>query len=76
LLVVACLQSSGLVDLEPVAVALGIDGSARWELALSTEDPDYAPDPRPPETRLSAVPRIHFQRPGALVLRHGASESG
>jgi maltooligosyltrehalose trehalohydrolase len=76
LLVVACLQSSGPVDLGPVAVALGIDGVGRWELALSTEDSDYAPDPRPPETELSPVPRIRFQRPGALVLRHGASESG
>jgi maltooligosyltrehalose trehalohydrolase len=76
LLVVAALRSPGAVDLEPVAAALGIDGAARWHLAVSTEEAEYTPDPRTPESDLSSLPRIRFTRPGAVVLRDGTSESG
>jgi maltooligosyltrehalose trehalohydrolase len=71
LLVVACLRSPGLVDLGSVVGATGLGGKAEWRLVLSTEETDYVGDPRPPELGLGPVPRIRFERPGALVLGHG-----
>jgi maltooligosyltrehalose trehalohydrolase len=76
LLVVVCLRSPGPVDLAPLAAGLGIDGKKTWQLRLTTEDPDFVPDPCPPDVDLSPVPRIRFWRPGAAVLRDGAAESG
>ena len=75
LLVVACLQSPGPVDLEPLAADLGRYGTAGWRLAVSTEEAEYVADPLAPDAELSSVPRIRFRRAGAMVLRDGASES-
>jgi maltooligosyltrehalose trehalohydrolase len=42
---------------------------ARWCLALSTEDPAFAPDSRPPELDLGGPhPLVSWQRAGAVVL--------
>ncbi len=76
LLVVACLRSPGPVDLGPVAANLGIDDTSAWRLGLSTEDPGFVANPRPPETSLATMPRFRFWRPGALVLRSRVPDSG
>jgi maltooligosyltrehalose trehalohydrolase len=72
LLVVACLRSPGLVDLSAAAGELGLGGPARWRLVTSTEEGDFVPDPRPPDLEPKAMPRIRFERPGAVVLGDGA----
>jgi maltooligosyltrehalose trehalohydrolase len=43
----------------------------RWDLAFTTEDAAFAPDPAPIAVDLSTpeTPRVRFSRPGALVLR-------
>lgn len=71
LLVVACLESPGPMGLDEVAGALGLEAGASWQPILSTEDGDYAPDPRPVEVEGGPIPRIRFARPGTLVLRAG-----
>ena len=71
LLVVVCLRSPGPVDIESLGAELGLGGSAAWRLVFGTEEEDYVGDPRPPDLDLMPVPRIRFQRPGALVLGHG-----
>ncbi|MCG6920791.1 MAG: malto-oligosyltrehalose trehalohydrolase [Acidobacteria bacterium] len=73
LLVVACLRSPGPVDLRSVAGELGLKGKATWRLAVSTEEEDYVRDPRPPD--LASMPRIRFERPGAVVLANVASRA-
>jgi maltooligosyltrehalose trehalohydrolase len=75
LLVVACLRSPGPVDLQTVVGELGLGGRTTWRLVVSTEEEDYVRDPRPPELDLVSVPRIRFERPGALVLGRGAPGS-
>jgi maltooligosyltrehalose trehalohydrolase len=60
-LVVARLRGRGAVSFD---VAAG--GSARFETILTTEEPEFATDPYPPELTSSIV---HFRRPGAVVLR-------
>ncbi len=69
LLVVACLRSPGSVDLGSMVGELALGSKATWRLVLSTEEGDYARDPCPPDLEcLPSVPRIRFERPGALVL--------
>jgi hypothetical protein len=43
----------------------------RWDLALTTEDASFAPDPAPIAVDLSTpeAPSVRFARPGAVVLR-------
>ena len=44
--------------------------ATRCQLILTTEDPPFAPDPRPPRVELTArTPRISFTRPSAVLLR-------
>jgi maltooligosyltrehalose trehalohydrolase len=48
--------------------------AARWDLLLSTEAPEFAPDPLPPAIKPSGSSLlIHFPRPGAIVLKMGIS---
>ena len=71
LLVVACLRSAGDVDLGDLA-ATDLGSAPGWRLLLSTEDPAYTADPRPPAVDLDPLPRVRFERPGTLVLRAGS----
>jgi maltooligosyltrehalose trehalohydrolase len=75
LLVVACLRTPGPVDLESVGGELGLGRDATWRLVVSSEEEDYVRDPRSPDLDPVSVPRIRFQRPGAVVLQDVASES-
>ena len=62
LLIVAQLRDGGTVDIPELG--------RPWEPILSTEDPSFSPDSRPPHLDLSAItPVIRFSRPGALILR-------
>jgi maltooligosyltrehalose trehalohydrolase len=60
-LIVARLRGRGAV---PIGVAAA--AGARLESVLTTEEPEFATDPHPPELTPSTV---HFRRPGAVVLR-------
>ncbi len=74
LLLIARLRGAGTVTL--TAEDAG-SGSEPWELILDTEDPRYAPDPRPIELSGAAgAVQIHFTRPGAILLRREGSETG
>jgi len=62
LLIVVQLRDGGTVDIPELG--------RPWEPILSTEDPSFSPDSRPPHLDLSAItPVIRFSRPGALILR-------
>ncbi|GAC1471975.1 MAG: malto-oligosyltrehalose trehalohydrolase [Isosphaeraceae bacterium] len=62
----ARLRSAGTIDLGSAA---GGD-AVGWETILTTEDPDFAPDPVPLEIDLTGVaPVVTFGRPGAVLLR-------
>jgi len=66
LLVIVRLTGGGDVDFEPIATGVP---RGRWRVVLSTEDPDFAVDPSPPE--IGAGPgttTIRFLRPGALIV--------
>jgi hypothetical protein len=68
-LVVCRLRGALSVALNPPGLKAGPCDSD-WDVLLSTEDPDVAPDPQPPRldgTGLFAM--IRFQRPGAVVLK-------
>ncbi len=73
LAVVVRLSGEGAVDLRRAAergVAALADARGGWKVLLTTEDRDYAQDPRPPEvTGLAGTPVIRFSRPGAMLLR-------
>jgi maltooligosyltrehalose trehalohydrolase len=71
LLVVACLGSPGPVDLQDMAPGLDLGPAPSWRSLLSTEDPAYSPEPRPPSVEVDPILRIRFQRPGTLVLGAG-----
>jgi len=69
--VIARLRGESPLEIEGIE-ALAPRMGTRWELALTTEDPTFAPDPEGIEVDLSepaAAPRIRFTRPGAVVLR-------
>lgn len=61
--IVARLKGDGEVDLASIA-----PGVTRWQVVLSTEGPEFAPDPQPPIVDGS---RIQFRRPSAVVLKEG-----
>jgi len=64
--VVVRFRGAGSVDLGPLADP---DGEG-WEVALSTEDPRFAPDPSPIGVDTSGpAPVVTFARAGAVVLR-------
>ena len=60
-LIVTRLRGEGAVDLHPP-----LEGAPRLQIVLTTEDPEFAPDPQPTELTPSSV---YFRRPGAVVLR-------
>jgi maltooligosyltrehalose trehalohydrolase len=67
LLLVSRLRGAGDVALTAEDAGAGPDP---WYVVLDTEDPRYAPDPRPIElTSVPSAVRIRFQRPGAVLLR-------
>jgi maltooligosyltrehalose trehalohydrolase len=61
-LVIAHLGGGGEVAAHPAPPA----SSAGWKTLLSTEDPTFTPDPRPPT--LDPGPRVAFRRAGVVVL--------
>jgi maltooligosyltrehalose trehalohydrolase len=73
-LLVVRLKGAGVVDLEPGPFdARPSDGDGPpgpWEMVLSSEDPEFSPDPAPPAVN-GAEPAltIRFLRPSAVVLR-------
>lgn len=65
LLVVVRLAGAGAVDFAPMAA--GVHGQ-RWRIVLSTEDPDFAVAPAPPQLGADSGTVIRFMRPGALIV--------
>jgi hypothetical protein len=61
--IVARLKGEGEVDLMRLAPDAG-----RWQVVLSTEEPEFALDPQPP---IVEATRIQFRRPAAVVLKEG-----
>ena len=46
-----------------------------FELSMTTEEPLYAIDPRPPDIDIvSDAPVIRFMRPGAVILKQSADD--
>jgi maltooligosyltrehalose trehalohydrolase len=65
LLLVCQLRGTGTVDLSEHSLA-----AAGWQVVLTTEDADFAPETQPPHMDLGSIgPVLHFQRPGAALLR-------
>ena len=52
----------------PEIVGTREKSDSSWRAILTTEDPLFAPDPRPPMID-AAVPMIRFERPGAVILK-------
>jgi len=65
--IVARFRTSGIADLGSSVAARDRSG-ASWQVVLTTEDPLFAPDPRPPVVD-PAVPTVRFERAGAVVLK-------
>jgi maltooligosyltrehalose trehalohydrolase len=67
-LVVLRLRGEGAVDLRGHPLAQP-GASRHWEVALTTEDPPFSPQPRPPAIDLSPNgPSMHFSGPAAVLL--------
>jgi hypothetical protein len=66
--VVTRFRGGGEVDLA-AAIDAREDGSPSWSVVLTTEDPVFAADPRPPVIDEQRGPRIRFARAGAVILR-------
>jgi maltooligosyltrehalose trehalohydrolase len=74
LVVVVQLQGAGAVDLQTAGIG---SWDPSWEQLLSTEDPQFSPDPMPPAIGPSGTAaRVRFQRPGALILRRRSPGHG
>ncbi len=69
LLTVVRLSGAGVDD----ASVAGRGGS--WVPILTTEEPEYAPDPQAPEVAPDG-PLVRFQRPGAVVFRRVGDNGG
>jgi maltooligosyltrehalose trehalohydrolase len=66
-LVVARLRTSGTID---VPRSVGASLPRDWEIVLTTEEPSFAPDSRPPGFDWNPEgPAITFERPGAVILQ-------
>jgi maltooligosyltrehalose trehalohydrolase len=65
--IVARFRTGGAVDISRLTGARG-DSVTSWQVVLTTEDPLFAPDPRP-ATIDCAIPAIHFERAGAVILK-------
>lgn len=62
-------RTAGAVRLDSLAEFAG-DADNRWDVALTTEEPLFSANPRPPEIDLNAEgPVIHFERAGGVILR-------
>jgi maltooligosyltrehalose trehalohydrolase len=66
--VVARFRSGGEVDLT-AAIGAHEDDGASWTVVLTTEDPVFVADPRPPDIDEQRGPSIRFARAGAVILR-------
>jgi maltooligosyltrehalose trehalohydrolase len=68
-LIAVQLAGGGSIDLSRAPFA-ALDPGLRWQLLLSTEDPQYALDPQPITIeQAESAPRILFLRPGAVLLK-------
>jgi maltooligosyltrehalose trehalohydrolase len=66
LLLAVRLRGAGPIEPRPQALA----AEAAWTTVLTSEDPAFAPDPRPPVLGLGRGRLLlGFERPGAVVLR-------
>ena len=66
--IVVRFRSAGTVRLDQ-AEDVGTRRSG-WDIALTTEDPLFSPDPLPPLVDADdAIPVIHFRRAGGVILR-------
>ena len=75
LLAIIQMDGPALVDLEGHPALEGLLGS-QCQLALTTEDPPFAPDPAPPVVeRIGPAPVIRFPRPAAVLLRAWKAEA-
>ncbi len=69
LLAIIQIQGPAEIDLAGHESLSGLDAS-RCQLALTTEDPPFAPDPIPPDVELVGnAPRLRFHRPAGVLLR-------
>jgi maltooligosyltrehalose trehalohydrolase len=66
--VIVRFRSAGEVGLDSIG-EFGLDSGSEWEVVLTTEEPLFALDPRPPEIDTSGPPIVHFKRPGGVILR-------
>lgn len=68
-LLVVRLLGSGTADLR-AHPGLELPQGAAWDVALTTEDASFAPDPAPPVVeQVGGMPVITFSRPSAVLLR-------
>jgi maltooligosyltrehalose trehalohydrolase len=75
MLILVRLRGSGRVDLGRLT-DLRLPEGHRWEVALTTEDPAFAPDPSPPILDLDGPGiSVEFARPSAIVLKAARSGS-
>ena len=65
--VVARFRSAGVADLSAATETCG-EAGAEWTVVLTTEDPLFALDPRPPQVDERGGPLIRFERAGAVIL--------
>ncbi len=67
--IVVRFRGAGSIDLAPLAEARS-GGDGEWTVLLTTEEPLFALDPRPPLIdRAPTGPVIRFERPGAVILK-------
>lgn len=66
--VVARFRSAGVADLSAATAICG-EAGAEWTVVLTTEDPLFALDPRPPQVDERGGPLIRFERAGAVILK-------
>jgi maltooligosyltrehalose trehalohydrolase len=67
--IVVRLLGAGSIDLAPLAEARS-DPDGHWTVLLTTEEPLFALDPRPPQIDYApGGPVIRFERPGAVILK-------
>ncbi len=67
--IVVRFRGAGSIDIAPLAEARS-DGDGEWTALLTTEEPVFALNPRPPQIdRAPGGPSIRFERPGAVILK-------
>jgi maltooligosyltrehalose trehalohydrolase len=69
LLIIIQFLRGGLIDLNKHSVVRNLP-DRRWQIVLTTEDPEFCPDPCQPKVDItSAMPVVDFLRPSAVILR-------